>query len=726
MKKNIMPVIRFITIDYLNTINNNPDISTRHIFCFLYSLMIKKLDSNLYFGRPNFFMVFKGLLQAFMNLPLRAKFILSFLVVICLGGILSLFFGTRLEHRTIISLAQAKVKHDLASAWMVYNEKLKNITDIVRLNSRQEFLQNAMKQNNREILLKYLSRAQKEFNLDFLTLTDTHGKVLFRTTQPSIWGDDQSSDPLISRAMKNETISSTQIIAREELLKEGKDLAERAYLEIIPTPKAALQYEDYEEKGMVLKAASPILDEGKTLLGVIYGGILINRNYEIVDRIKEIVYKGEKYKGREIGTATIFQQDLRISTNVERVNGERAIGTRVSNVVSQAVLKEGKPWIDRAFVVNDWYITAYEPIKNIDGQIIGILYVGMLEKPYIDLRNKVMITFTGMASLCIVFLLVILFFITSSIIRPLHVMVFATDKIAQGDLNHKVEINFRDEIGQLAQSFNQMTQKLKKANEKLIQWGKTLEKRVEERTKKLRQVQDYLIQSAKLASLGKMAAGVAHEINNPLTSILINTHLLLEKLEENSSFYENLSLIADETSRCNDIVKGLLEFSRQNPPQKNFADVNEVIYSAIQILEKQVTFQNIKMIKNLDQNLPQIEIDTNKIKQVFWNLMINSAEAMPDGGTLTISGRLSKNRKNIEISFTDTGVGISKENIKKLFDPFFTTKEGGTGLGLAISYGIVEQHQGRIEVKSKEAEGTTFTIHLPVSISKRKANRKGG
>lgn len=636
-----------------------------------------------------------------------------------------MFFGTRLEHRTIFSLAQAKVKHDLASAWMVYNEKLKNITDIVRLNSRQESLQNAIKQNNREMLLKYLSRVQIEFNLDFLTLTDTHGKVLIRTTQPIIWGDDQSSDPLIKRAMKNETISSTQIIAKEELLKEGKDLAERAYLEIIPTPKATVQYEDYEEKGMVLKAASPILDEGRTLLGVIYGGLLINRNYGIVDRIKEIVYKGEKYKGREIGTATIFQQDLRISTNVKRINGERAIGTRVSNVVSQAVLKEGKPWIDRAFVVNDWYITAYEPIKNIDGQIIGILYVGMLEKPYIDLRNKVMLTFTGMASLCIVFLLVILFFITSSIIRPLHVIVFATDKIAQGDLNHKVEINFRDEIGQLAQSFNQMTQKLKKANEKLIQWGKTLEKRVEERTKKLRQMQDYLIQSAKLASLGKMAAGVAHEINNPLTSILINTHLILEKSEENSSFYESLSLIADETSRCNDIVKGLLEFSRQNPPQKNFADVNEVVHSAIQILENQVTFQNIKIIKNLDQDLPQIEIDTNKIKQVFWNLMINSAEAMPDGGTLTVSSRFSKNRRYIEITFTDTGVGISEENTKKLFDPFFTTKEGGTGLGLAISYGIVEQHQGRIEVKSKEAEGTTLTIRLPVSVSKKKANRKG-
>ncbi|GAH67729.1 unnamed protein product, partial [marine sediment metagenome] len=268
----------------------------------------------------------------------------------------------------------------------------------------------------------------------------------------------------------------------------------------------------YEENGMVLKAASPLIDEEGTILGVLYGGILLNQNYEIVDRVKEIVYKGEKYKGIETGTATIFQHDLRISTNVKKANGERAIGTRVSKEVNQTVLKEGKPWIHRAFVVNEWYIAAYEPIKNIDGRIIGILYVGMLEKPYIDLRNNVMIKFTGMAILCVVLLLTILFFITSTIIHPIQGVVFATNKIAQGDLDHKVEINFRDEIGQLAQSFNQMTENLKKANEKLIKWGKTLEKRVEERTKELREMQDYLIQSEKLASLGKMSAGVAHEI----------------------------------------------------------------------------------------------------------------------------------------------------------------------------------------------------------------------
>ena len=657
----------------------------------------------------------RRLVLKFLNLSLRAKFILSFLGVICFGGILTLTFGTRLEHNTIFSLAQAKVRHDLASAWMVYNERLNDIRDIVLLNSMRESIQHAVAQDDKETLIKYLSRVRKDFRLDILALTDTQGRVILRTTQPEINGDDQSQDLLIERALRGETVQATQIISREELLKEGKGLADRAYLKFIPTPKAAIREEDHEEDGMMLKAAAPLIDETGDIIGVLYGGILLNQNYEIVDRVKEIVFKGEKYKGVDIGTVTIFQNDLRISTNVKSHEGKRAIGTRVSKEVNNAVLEEGKPWVDRAFVVNDWYIAAYEPIRSIDGEIIGILYVGMLEKPYIDLRNNVMLTFTGIAIICVAILLVILYFITSTIIHPLQSMVVATNKIAQGDLSHKVSINFGDEIGQLAQAFNRMTEDLNKANQKLIQWGKTLEIKVEERTRKLQEMQDSMVHSEKMASLGKMAAGVAHEINNPLTSILINTHLMLEKTEKNNTFYENLSLIADETSRCSEIVKGLLEFSRQNPPQKNFADINELINSTLGILENQVTFQNIKIIKNLDQNLPLIEIDANKIKQVFWNLAINAAEAMPEGGALTIITRYSKDKKHIEIEVTDTGIGIPKEKIRKLFDPFFTTKDKGTGLGLAVSYGIIEQHQGKIEVESDESQGSTFIISLPIS-----------
>jgi two-component system NtrC family sensor kinase len=659
-------------------------------------------------------MAFKTVVRSFLNLSLRFKLILGFLAVIVFGGLLSLFLGTRLEHRTIFSLAQAKVRHDLASAWTVYNERLNNIRDIVRLNSSRETIQKALLRGDKAVLQKNLDYVRKDFNFDILTLTDAQGKVVFRTRNPELFGDDQSRDPLVKRALQKQISTATEIVARNELLKEGANLADRSYLKFIPTPKAAARPEEHEENGMMLKAASPLYNERGAVSGVLYGGILLNQNYDIVDRVKDIVFKGEKYKGKEIGTVTIFQNDLRISTNVMDERGNRAIGTRVSEEVNQAVLREGKPWIGRAFVVTHWYITAYEPIKNIEGRTIGMLYVGMLERPYIDLRNSVMLTFAGIAALCTLFLLIMLYFITSTIIKPLRGMVVATNKIARGDLSHRVEIDFRDEIGQLAHSFNRMTEDLKRANENLIQWGKTLEKRVEERTKEVRDMQDFLIQSEKLASLGKMAAGIAHEINNPLTSILINTHLMLEKCEKKDPSYENLTLIADETSRCAQIVKGLLEFSRQTPPQKAKTDINELVDRTTQLLENQASFQNIKIVKNLDRTLPLIELDKNKIQQVFWNLMLNACDAMPTGGTLSIFSRLDDDRKYVDIVFIDTGVGIPRENILKLFDPFFTTKSSGTGLGLAVSYGIIQQHDGHIDVKSEVGQGSVFTLKFPV------------
>lgn len=659
-------------------------------------------------------MLTQKLFHRFHDLPIRRKMILSFLAVISFGGIITLFIGMRIEHRTIFSLAQAKVRHDLASAWMVYNEKLISIRDIIHLSTAREFILDTLRTGNAADRAKKLDDIRREFDLDILTVTDARGRVVLRARRPDVSGDDQSGDPLVRRALLKETAAATQIVSRAELLKEGPDLADRAYFTFIPTAMAAERSEDHEENGMMLKAASPVEDESGTLLGVLYGGVLFNRNYDLVDRVKDIVYKGEKYKDKDIGTATIFQSDLRISTNVLNDQGRRAVGTRVSREVNDAVLRNGRHWVDRAFVVNEWYITAYEPIKDIDGRIVGMLYVGMLEKPYIDLRNRVMGTFAVLAGLCIFFLLTLLAFIAANITRPLGVMVEATDKIAKGDLDHRVDIDRRDEIGQLAGSFNRMTEDLKRANEGLTQWGRVLEKRVEERARELQTMQAVMIQSEKLASLGKMAAGVAHEINNPLTSILIQTHLLLETCEPGNPSLENLTLIADETSRCAEIVKGLLEFARMTPAQPTKADVNDIVERSIQLLEKQASVRNIKIVKALDLSLPSIDLDKNKMQQVFSNLIINACDAMAGGGTLTITSRLGLDRRQIEILFADTGMGIPEENIHKLFDPFFTTKSAGTGLGLAVSYGIIQQRGGKIGVRSEVGQGSVFIVILPL------------
>jgi two-component system NtrC family sensor kinase len=652
----------------------------------------------------------------FPSLSLRTKLILSFLVVIIIGGVLTLSFGYRLVKNTIISQAQAKVRHDLASAWMVFNEKLNSVKEIVNLTAARESLHEALRNNQKDILLRYLSRVREDYGLDILTLTDKKGKVIIRTRNPDVVGDDQSQDEIIKRVLKEDLLAYPQIVPHEELLREGEDLAEQAYMEFIETLKAAPRPENKETSGLMLKAASSVVDENNTLLGILYGGILLNRNYEIVDRVKEIVYKEEKYKGREIGTATIFQHDLRISTNVKNARGERAIGTRVSKEVNQAVLEEGKAWIDRAFVVNDWYITAYEPIKNIEDDTIGILYVGMLEKPYIDTTNRVMSTFIFMALLFVVLLLVILYFSTTQIINPLQKMVVATKEIAKGDLSHRVEVQSMDEIGKLADSFNQMTENLKVANQKLIEWGRTLEKKVEERTKELTEIQDHLFQSEKLASLGKLAAGIAHEINNPLGGILIYSHLLLEDAPKKSPYHENLKKIVKETSRCKDIVKGLLEFARPKEPEASLININDIVENSLALMERQALFQNIKIKKSFTPNIPKIIADSAQLQQVFMNIILNAAEAMDENGTLTLNTSLDGDKKYIKVKFSDTGHGIKKEDKKRLFEPFFTTKEvgKGTGLGLAISYSIIQKHKGTIDVESRVGKGSTFTVKLPV------------
>jgi two-component system NtrC family sensor kinase len=654
---------------------------------------------------------FRNFRRRFLDLPLKSKLILSFLAVTIVGGVVSLLIGIRLEHRTIMTLAQAKVRHDLASAWMVYRDRLNRISDTVRLSAKREFILDSLSGARTDLAAK-LEAIRREARLDILDLTDAHGRVVFRSRRPENLGDDQSGDPLVRRALAGAPAAGTVLVPPGELRKEGDDLAQRAYFEFIPTPMAAPRAEDHEADGMMLKAAAPVLDGEGRVAAVLYGGLLLNRNYDIVDQVKDIVFKGEKYKGKDIGTATIFLHDLRVSTNVLDAQGGRAVGTRVSREVNQTVLVGGGRWVGRAFVVRAWYITAYEPIRDVDGRGIGMLYVGMLEKPYVDLRNRVMGTFALLAILLAAFILALLAFVAGNVTRPLRRMVDTADKIAGGDLGRRLEIPQRDEIGNLASAFNRMTANLVQANENLVQWGQTLGHRVEERTRELREAQDALVRSEKLASLGKMAAGVAHEINNPMTSILLNVHLLLESSPPQGEPFESLSLMAEEASRCALIVKGLLEFARQTPAQTAETDINALIERSVQLLEKQAALKNVSIVRSLEESLPPVILDPNKIRQVFSNLILNAVDAMPGGGRLTITSRLADGGRRVDVLFADTGVGIPAENMPRLFDPFFTTKAMGTGLGLSVSYGIMQQIGGTIEVRSEPGRGSVFEVRF--------------
>jgi len=233
--------------------------------------------------------------------------------------------------------------------------------------------------------------------------------------------------------------------------------------------------------------------------------------------------------------------------------------------------------------------------------------------------------------------------------------------------------------------------------------------------KKLQETHLQLVSSEKMASLGKLAAGIAHEINNPLGGILIYSSLMMEDLKEEDPKRADLAQIVQEAGRCKEIVKSLLEFARQTEPKMEPTDINRAITEGLFFLENQALFHNIRIIKKLDPFLPFVKGNAGQLKQVFMNIIVNAAEAMHGSGMLTITTSTAPDRKSVLVEFTDTGEGIPEENLTRIFDPFFTTKDvgKGTGLGLATSYGIVEEHGGKIRVKSKVGEGTTFTIELP-------------
>lgn len=652
------------------------------------------------------------------RLSLRTKLIASFLFVVIAGGLLSSLIGTRLVADTIVSQARNKVKHDLNTAWLVYNHSLDRIRDVVQLTAAGQTLPQFMESRRWKSLEEFLIKRRKDFGLDILTLTDARGKVLLRTHHPFHSGDDQGSDPIVQRVLKGEPAASTAIVPREELQKEWNELAERAFTPFVPTPKAKEVPIDRETSGMMLKAACPVWDGNGRLLGVLYGGVLLNRDYQIVDKVRDLLYGEGRYKGRETGTATIFQGDLRISTNVLDEKGHRAIGTRVSEEVYRAVLEKGELWLDRAFVVHDWYLTGYRPIRDITGKIVGILYVGMLEAPYVDLRNRVVYSFFGIGVLGVVIVVLLYFFITSGITRPLREMAAATAKIAEGDLSVEVAGKSDDEIGRLAKSFNYMLVRLKQARKELEDYGRVLEEKVEERTQELTKMQNHLIQSEKMASMGQLSASIAHEVNNPLSGALIYNQLIAKKITrgdfDREAILDYLSKMQHELSRSTKLIRSLLDFSVQSEPKIKEVNVNEVLNRALELGIHAGSKENTRVEKDLHP-LPTFMVDPDQLEQVFVNLIMNALQAMPTGGTLTL--RTYMENRELKIAVQDTGCGISPENMNKIFTPFFSTKKEvkGVGLGLSVSYGIVQGLKGRIEVNSKVGEGTSFTVCLPIT-----------
>ena len=652
-------------------------------------------------------------------MTIRFRLTVAAVTVIVVANSLLSLVGVKYFGDVWLDEVQNRVRRNLSSARASYNNYVDGIAIFLEAVSLDQSVAAALESRDTAAIGEILRNIYRAGGMDFVSMLTADGTVLYRARNPSQVGDSLRANPLIANILgrkqpalagstrRKVSATGTIVLSAEELGREGEDLAQRARFELLPTLAAKPTRDEFRSEGMVVAAATPVLSDRGKLVGILYAGNLLNRRYEIVDSIKEEVFAHHVHEGKAVGTVTIFQGDLRISTNVRTNAGFRAVGTRLSEAVYDDVLVKGEIWAAPAFVVNDWYITAYEPIRNPEGAIIGALYVGLLRAPFVQRQRVIVAAFLVMVTATAAAILILLFFVTRQLLRPIGSITGMVRQIVAGDLSARIGIRPSGEMGLLCQAIDSMADAVAEREERL----------------KLTARQQ-IGQSEKLASIGRLAAGVAHEINNPLTGVLTFAHLLHDKENMDEQDRQDLDLIIHETTRAAGIVRGLLDFARERPSMKEPLDINEIIRRTIRLLGNQKAFQQIMIVENLQDDLPLLDGDVNQIQQVMLNLCLNACEAMPDGGTLLVD--TSVVNEKVIVRVTDTGCGIKKEHFDQVFEPFFSTKPvgKGTGLGLSVTYGIVQQHGGEIDFESEEKKGTTFTIAFPSLDDSSSADQK--
>jgi len=501
---------------------------------------------------------------------------------------------------------------------------------------------------------------------------------------PRLAGGTWGSLPIVANTLANGLEqAATEVIPVDFLTQVG--LEEQARIPLLDTPKAAPSTFDAREgtAGLALVGVAPVKDENGSVLGAALAVYLFNNDFTLVDRIKEVA---------GIDTVTIFFGDLRVSTNVMTELGKRAVGTRVSQEVFDVVLRQERDYVGQAFVVNETYITRYAPLRDHQGEVVGILYVGAREAAFAALVEAFNNRVAVIALVGILLAGIIAVPIARWITRPIADLVQATGRLAQGDMSVRVPAGGRGELAQLADAFNRMVERL-------------------------HDTQQRLLHKEKLASMGQLAAGVAHEINNPLGTVQLFSSAVLKSLPEGDPRRDDLKMIQSETDRCKVIVGSLLNFARQQEGLAEETDLNALIDQAVEAVAHQPSFAHVSIERRYAEDMPRIQADPSQLQQVFVNLMNNAADAMEGKGTITISTR-PVNAKSVEVDVADTGCGIPEEDLSRLFTPFYTTKPPGkgTGLGLSIVYGIVKMHRGQITASSCVGRGSSFKVTLPLRL----------
>ena len=553
-----------------------------------------------------------------------------------------------------------------------------------------------------------LSSARQSMKLDFLYFLDVDRDK----AATHAW-------PVLTAAVNGKAGSETDLFTAQQLSLLDPRLAEQALTPILAT-------RTLEDRGLVVHSAAPVHNSQGKIIGLLAGGVLLNKNLAFIDRLNEIVYPEGALPLGSQGTATLFLGDVRIATNVRLFEGGRAIGTRVSSAVHQAVLAEGKTWLDRAFVVSDWYVSAYEPLVDGQGNRIGMLYVGFLEKPLSEARRSALSVVIALFVLAMGLAAIFAALWARRVFRPIERMHTTMHAIEQDDRTARIgPVESQDELGELAAHFDRLLDRLQAQAASLKRWGESLDKEVAHRTAELEKAvtdlkaaQSQLIMHEKLAAIGQLTAGVAHEINNPVAVIQGNLDVLRDILGPAADPVQpEVKLIQEQVHRIRLIVAKLLQFAR---PQDYVGYLEPVapaqlIQDSLLLVGHLLKRGTINIEQHIDSHR-QVLCNRNELQQVLINLMVNAIQAMPEGGILTLAAEDWDEMEmplGLKLSIGDSGPGIPTDEQARLFQPFYTAKKpGGTGLGLWVSLSLVERYGGQITLESAPGQGSRFIVWL--------------
>ncbi|MBD3420947.1 MAG: HAMP domain-containing protein [Chitinivibrionales bacterium] len=642
---------------------------------------------------------------------LRTRLLKYFGILVIVFGALSAFIGVQVVRKEILTRANTQVLSDLNSAWSVMSAEMEKLEMVLKMTSDRPQLVDACNEAawKSEVIKSQLEKVRMRYGLDFLSVADPKLKVVMRGAPPYNSGDYFRSEPALTKALQGSVETGIALMNSHQLNREQGHLAEKAFMVLEETPRARPTQREAENRGMVMISAVPITN-GNGVKAVLYGGVVLNRNTELVQQIKKAVFKDERYEGNAMGTVTIFLKDCRIATTVLDRDGQRAIGTRVSKEVADRVLDNGKSWLGRAFVVKDWYVTAYDPIRNTGNEIIGMLYVGILEKPFVDMIRNLVWQYAALSAGAILVTLILAFFFAEHVSRPLHLLADAANKMRTGHTPETVTYgNCSKETGMLIDSFNDMAKELT------------------ERENKLKVVNEDL--QATNASYMETLGFISHELKTPIGSIMNYVYLLGEQKfgDLNQKQINAVRNIDRNTKRITEMVRHYLNLSRienkeLRPIQGRLDLGKDVIEPLMDSFDAAIAEKGLKVANNLRPGL-LLNVDYNLTLEVFENLLSNAVKYGNEGGTVTLSAR--KKEDMVEFSVHNSGEGIAEEHLPEIFGKFFRVNEmqkgkmkKGTGLGLFITRHIVEAHGGTISVRSEKGNWTEFVFTLPAYVAK--------